>query len=195
MIRVNGTQEQQLDQAYINTIANDVADKIERSGRVVQRVNVPTPGKLPLQDLFDAISLLLTPLGLLALALSSFLVINTISAMMAQQVRQIGIMKSIGGDRRQIATMYLSAVAVYSLLALFIAVPLTVVVVGGIAQFLGAFYQRLPFPRSHCRPMSWQSRLSSAFWCRCWPRSIPSARGQASRCARQSRTLASAPGR
>ena len=35
---------------------------------------------------------LLTPLGLIALMLSSFLVINTISALMAQQTRQIAVM-------------------------------------------------------------------------------------------------------
>ena len=94
---------------------------------------------MPLQDIFDSITLLLTPLGLLALALSSFLVVNTISALMSQQVRQIGVMKSVGARRGQIVAMYLSSVLVYSVLALAIAIPMTVVVSGALAQFLGGF--------------------------------------------------------
>ena len=145
-LRVVGTPEQLGDESYITAIANDVADKIELSGLTVQRVEVFRPGRLPLQDLFDALALLLTPLGLLALFLSGFLVINTISALMTQQVRQIGVMKSVGARRGQVVGMYLSAVMAYSLLALLVAVPLTVFVAGGIAQFLGGFIN-IDFPR------------------------------------------------
>ncbi len=146
LIRVNGSPEQQLDQEYITAIANRVSDKIERGGFTVQRVQVPEPGKLALQDLFDALALLLTPLGLLALILSGFLVINTISALMSQQVRQIGVMKAVGAKRYQLVGMYLSSVLAYSLAALVIAVPLTVLAGGGIAAFLGTFIN-IDFPR------------------------------------------------
>ena len=142
----NGTPAQQLDQDYITAVANAVADKVERAGLTVRRVQVPEPGKLALQDLFDALSLLLTPLGLLALVLSGFLVINTISALLAQQVRQIGVMKAIGARRYQVVGMYLGAVLLYSLAALAIAVPLTVLAGGGIASFLGGFIN-VDFPR------------------------------------------------
>jgi putative ABC transport system permease protein len=146
LIRVNGAPEQQLDQEYITGVANGVADKVEKAGFTVRRVQVPEPGKLPLQDIFDALALLLTPLGLLALLLSSFLVINTISALIAQQVRQIGVMKAIGARRYQIVGMYLAAVLLYSLAALAVAVPLTVAVAGGLASFLGTFIN-VDFPR------------------------------------------------
>jgi putative ABC transport system permease protein len=146
LIRVNGAPEQQLDQEYITGVANAVADKVEKAGFTVRRVQVPEPGKLPLQDIFDALALLLTPLGLLALLLSSFLVINTISALIAQQVRQIGVMKAVGARRYQIVGMYLGAVLLYSLAALAVAVPLTVAVAGGLASFLGSFIN-VDFPR------------------------------------------------
>jgi putative ABC transport system permease protein len=141
LIRVNGAPEQQLDQDYITGVANAVADKVEKAGFTVRRVQVPEPGKLPLQDIFDALALLLTPLGLLALLLSSFLVINTISALIAQQVRQIGVMKAIGARRYQIVGMYLGAVLLYSLAALAVAVPLTVAVAGGLASLSGWVHQ------------------------------------------------------
>jgi putative ABC transport system permease protein len=145
-LRVAGTPEQQLDQDYITGVASAVADKMEKAGYTVRRVQVPEPGKLPLQDIFDALGLLLTPLGLLALLLSGFLVINTISALMAQQVRQIGVMKAIGARRLQITGMYLAAVLLYSMAALAIAVPLTVAAAGGLASFLGTFIN-VDFPR------------------------------------------------
>jgi putative ABC transport system permease protein len=146
LLRVAGTPEEQLDKDYITSVANEAADKIERAGFTVARVQVPDPGRLALQDLFDALALLLTPLGLLALLLSGFLVINTMSALMAQQVRQIGVMKAIGARRSQIIVMYLGAVLVYSIAALVVAVPLTVVVAGGLASFLGGFIN-VEFPR------------------------------------------------
>ena len=127
------------DIAFVESVTDDVVAKIERSGRTVQFNIVQEPGELPLQDLFDSITLLLTPLGLLALILSSFLVINTISALMSQQVRQIGVMKSVGARRTQIVWMYLSSVLIYSVLALAVAIPLTAVVSGALTQFLGGF--------------------------------------------------------
>ncbi len=138
-ILVNGSPEQLQNKEYITQVANDVADKIEASGRTVARVRVPNVGQLPLQNLFDSLALLLTPLGVLALFLSGFLVINTISALMAQQMRQIGVMKAIGARREQIVALYLGAVLIYSLLALAIAIPLTAVVTGVMTRFLGGF--------------------------------------------------------
>ena len=138
-LRVVGTDAQIADIEYVRTIADSVADKIEKSGIAVQRVQVFRPGRLPLQDLFDAISLILTPLGVLALVLGSFLVINTMSALMSQQTRQIGVMKAVGAKRAQVTRMYLSAVVIYSLLALATAIPLTMLLATALERFLGGF--------------------------------------------------------
>ncbi len=96
---------------------------LEPAGIQVLNVNVPKPGSHFLGDIFKALSLLLLALGVLALALSGFLVVTTISAIMTQQVRQVGIMKGIGGRRQQVASMYLTMVAVYGLLAVSIGLP------------------------------------------------------------------------
>lgn len=138
-LRFVGTPEQLLDKEYITRLADQVGDKIEKSGRAVQRIQVPEPGELLFQSIFDSLALLLTPLGLLALFLSGFLVVNTISALMAQQMRQIGVMKSIGAQRGQIMGMYLGTIFFLSLLALAVAIPLATLVAGGILQFLGTF--------------------------------------------------------
>ncbi|MCB0184723.1 MAG: ABC transporter permease, partial [Caldilineaceae bacterium] len=138
-LRVVGTDAQIADIEYVRAIADSVADKIEKSGVAVQRVQVFRPGRLPLQDLFDAISLILTPLGVLALVLGSFLVINTMSALMSQQTRQIGVMKAVGAKRAQVTRMYLGAVIIYSLLALATAIPLTMLLATALERFLGGF--------------------------------------------------------
>ena len=62
--------------------------------------------------------------GALSLLLSGFLVVNTISALLTQQMRQIGVMKAIGANTTQLVGMYLATVLIYGLLALAIAVPL-----------------------------------------------------------------------
>ncbi len=138
-IRVQGNATEIQDIDYVRAIAEAVAAKIERSGLPVQRVQVFRPGRLPLQDLFDAISLILTPLGVLALILGSFLVINTMSALMSQQTRQIGVMKAVGAKRGQVTRMYLGAVVIYSLLALATAIPMTIWLATTLERFLGGF--------------------------------------------------------
>ena len=135
-IRVEGGP---LTEAYAQQIADDVAAKIEKAGLVVQQVRAFTPGELPLQSIFDALTLILTPLGILALILGSFLVINTMSALISQQTRQIGVMKSIGATRGDLIRMYLGSVFVYSVISLVIAVGLTVVVAGAIEMVLSGF--------------------------------------------------------
>lgn len=131
-LRVTGTARPVPTEDEVRAIADHVAAKIEKSGRTVQRVRVLEPGQLPLQDIFDAMTLILTPLGLLALVLGSFLVVNTMTALMAQQKRQIGMMKAVGADRGQLLRMYLGAVLIYSLAALAVALPLTL----GVATLL-----------------------------------------------------------
>lgn len=110
-------------------------DVLERTGTQVYFVRVPTPGSHFLGDIFKAVSLLLLALGVLSLALSGFLVVNTVSALMAQQVRQVGIMKAIGGRRDQVAGMYLVMVMFYGVLAVGIAVPAGVIAGGWFIDF------------------------------------------------------------
>ncbi len=113
-----------LSQAAASRIAVDVREK-ELGGAGVQalQTSVPEPGSHFLGDIFKAVSLLLLALGVLSLALSGFLVITTISALMAQQIRQIGIMKAVGARWGQVMRMYLATVVLYGVLAVLVGVP------------------------------------------------------------------------
>ena len=72
----------------------------------------------------DSIVLILTGFGLVILVLSGFLVVNAISALITQQIPQIGVMKLIGARRWQIMRLYLATVLIYGLLAVVVALPL-----------------------------------------------------------------------
>ncbi len=69
--------------------------------------------------------LILGGLGLFCLVLSGFLIINTITALVSQQRRQIGMMKSIGGTGGQIISLYMVLVGFYGILALILAIPIS----------------------------------------------------------------------
>jgi putative ABC transport system permease protein len=112
------------DMAHIERVVREVEDRVERGGLEVVRTDIPTPGKLPQDSLYQTLVLLLGALGGLSLVVSVFLLINTVSALLAQQVRQIGVMKAIGGRTAQIVRMYLAMVAAFGLLAFVIAAPL-----------------------------------------------------------------------
>ena len=127
------------DSVAILAIAKEVEEKIERSGRTVYAKEVVEPGKSPRDTILQGMIGMMFPLGLMSLLLSSFLVINTINALMSQHVRQVGMMKAIGGRNDQIAIMYFGMVALFGVLALLVAVPLAAYVTGITADLLAGF--------------------------------------------------------
>jgi putative ABC transport system permease protein len=60
---------------------------------------------------------------LFVLILSGVIVVNLLSALMAAQIRQIGIMKAIGGTRWQIARIYFGQALLLGIAAIAIAIP------------------------------------------------------------------------
>ena len=89
----------------------------------MSRIEVPPPGEHPHQAQMTALLFLLGSFGIMALVLSGVLVANMISALLAQQVRQIGVMKAVGARTGQVMGIYLGMVAVLSAAALILAVP------------------------------------------------------------------------
>ncbi len=117
--------ENPLDEGYIQQAVTDLKeDVIERNGYTVISTTIPKPGEAFLTVIINAFLLVLSVVGAFSLLLSGALVVNTVSAIVTRQVRQIGVMKAIGATRPQIMEIYLASVAVYGLLSLGIAVPL-----------------------------------------------------------------------
>ncbi len=104
--------------------ASRVEDKLKRQGIFVGFSIVQPPDEHWASQQIEAIGLILSVMAVASLFLSVVLVVNTINALIAQQISQIGIMKAIGGIRSQITVLYLSVVLTYGFISVLIAVPL-----------------------------------------------------------------------
>lgn len=113
------------DTVTIQDVLFRVEDRIERTGVTVRRVDIPTPGQHPLVQTVDALSILLTTTGLIALLIAAFLIFNTISSILTRQMVQIGVMKSMGADTGQLMGIYLTMVLMLGIVGSALAVPLS----------------------------------------------------------------------
>jgi putative ABC transport system permease protein len=117
-------EENQRDEAHVRNIAQSVADKLEDGGRQVYFTFIFQPGRHFASDITASLGAMMMFLGLLSVGLSAFLVVNTLNALLNQQVRQIGVMKAVGAATQQLVGMYLVLTLFYGLLALAVAIPL-----------------------------------------------------------------------
>ena len=113
------------DNEHVTEVAERAAVVVEDSGYAVFSVNVNNPGQPPAQSTVTTVMALMAALAVMSVFLSIFLVINTITALMGQQIRQIGVMKALGAKMGQMVTMYLALVETFGLLALGFALPLS----------------------------------------------------------------------
>ena len=112
------------DESHIRAVLTQVEDKLQRTGRDVVGFRIPPSGEHPVQDIIETLVLILGVCGVITLLLSGFLVVNTISALLTQQIRQIGVMKLVGARQQQIVGMYLVTVLFYGMVALLWGIPL-----------------------------------------------------------------------
>ncbi len=128
-------RDQSLTRDEVRAVAERVRERMERAGASVIFVFVPPPGEHPANDLLAGVFLVLGFLGLLALLASGFLVVNTVNSIIAQQTRQIGVMKAVGARNGQIAVLYLGMVLAYAVLSLCVALPLGALGAYGLTVF------------------------------------------------------------
>lgn len=123
-------------QEQVNQVSDAINEKLKKIGVSIAYVEILHPEQHYLQEMINGVGMVLTVMAVGSLGLSVMLVINTINALIAQQIPQIGIMKAIGGVRRQIATLYLAAIFIYGLLSLLIAVPVGAYAGNYLAQWM-----------------------------------------------------------
>lgn len=135
-IRVTGDD---MDEEHITAISEIVEKQITNSGRTVYFTEVHTPGRSPRDDILEGFTAIMFPLGIMSLLLSGFLVVNIISALLSQHIRQIGMMKAVGARNSQITQMYLGMIFIFGVLSLLVAVPLAALATLGTARMLSSF--------------------------------------------------------
>jgi len=111
------------DPAHIQSMADKVTKRVEGSGREVYNTQLYQRNKHPLGSIVVAILGVMAMLGVLLVFLSGALIANTLSALLTQHLRQIGVMKLVGARRAQVVSMYVALVLTLGGLALLLAVP------------------------------------------------------------------------
>ncbi len=91
-----------------------------QQGQPVTRIRIPPPGQHPHQSIMSSLQLMLLLFAGIALVLGAVLTATIVSGMLAQQKRQIGIMKTVGARSSQIAILYLALVFGLGVLATMI---------------------------------------------------------------------------
>ncbi|MBI3175531.1 MAG: ABC transporter permease [Chloroflexi bacterium] len=140
--------ENQTDAKHVTEVAQAVSDRLKRAGAEVYYVSVYQPGHHFAWNITQGIFFVLNVLGYMIVFLSGFLIINTVTALMTQQTRQIGIMKAVGGGTGQIFGMYVVLILGFGLAAFLIAIPLANSAAesfgGGMATYLN--FAPMPYP-------------------------------------------------
>jgi putative ABC transport system permease protein len=113
-----------VDSTSVEAEADTLVAQLTELGLHVTEIRIPPPEQHPHQrQMTTVLSMLLIFAGL-ALVLSSVLVATSLAAMLARQVREIGVMKAVGATTRQLAGMYAGLVGITGLTSLVASVPL-----------------------------------------------------------------------
>lgn len=120
----------------IQSMTKPILSDLEQLGVVIKTVDIPKFNEHPHQ--FQLNTLLLTNgvIGFLAFLMGAVLVSQLMDAILAGQIRQIGILKAIGASRYQVFGIYLTMVLLLGIVSSAIAIPLAVATGYGYAGFV-----------------------------------------------------------
>ena len=126
------------DEDTIRSQADVYAKRLEKAGYQVYSIAVRRSDAHPTVDYADAIAGILLVIGILMVFLSGSLTYNTLAAILSNQMRQIGAMKTVGASYGQIVLMYMRLIFLYSVIALALAIPASIGAAALCRDFLGA---------------------------------------------------------
>jgi putative ABC transport system permease protein len=140
---------------------------IERADAAAERLNkrwedmrvpnwgiwVRDPDEHWFQESLDTLLIIMSISGALLLALSIFLIVNTLSAIIAQQVWQIGVMKAVGATRGRVMGVFLMIALVYGGLALPLAIPSAALCAYWLAEW-GVNFANVPLDAFQVMPLA-----------------------------------------
>src|SRR5579872_393998 len=120
-----------LSQVTGNAAANDIEIKVydknkdNEAARAIASVlhtqqvtvlNASIAQSSPGQSVSNSLLAIMRILSIIALVLTSFLIINTVTTLVSEQTKIIGTMKAVGGTRQAVMRGYLFSIALYSII-------------------------------------------------------------------------------
>jgi putative ABC transport system permease protein len=134
----------------IEVTARSVAVWLRSLGHAVQEIRVPPPRTHPHQAQMMTVLVMLLSFSVLGLVLGAVLGATIVGGLLAQQTRDIAVMKAVGARSGQIVVLYLAVIALVALLALAIGTVLGVMAgrawVSATAQMLNLEIASYSFP-------------------------------------------------
>ncbi|MGE5273330.1 MAG: FtsX-like permease family protein [Verrucomicrobiota bacterium] len=97
-------------------------------------------GSYPGKELFDQLASIMNVFTVLALLAGLVLIANTMTTLIGEQRREIGMMKAIGGTRRQIRNVYLRTALLLGAAGSVIGVVLGLAVAYAVVRFFGSSF-------------------------------------------------------
>ncbi len=119
----------------VQTATDKILDDLARQGINVKTLNIPKLNEHPHQWQLNTLIALQGAIGLLAFLMGAVLVSQLMAAILAREVRQIGILKAIGASRWQVLRIYLTTVLLFGALSSVMAIPLSVLSGYAFARF------------------------------------------------------------
>lgn len=101
---------------------------------------IRAPGDWPGKEGFNRFVDFFSVITLLALLAALVLISNTITTLVGEQTREIGIMRAVGGRRRQVMLVYLRTAALLGALGALLGAALGVVLANVLVRFFGATF-------------------------------------------------------
>jgi putative ABC transport system permease protein len=138
--------------AELQAAAEFLVSALQAQGYPVLELRVPPPRQHPHQRQMTTVLFLLLAFSAMSLVLAAVLVANTLAALLARQVREIGVMKTLGATTPQLVRVYLVLVALIGLASLVLALPLGL---GGTRLFAVAVARLLNLALTQAYPPSW----------------------------------------
>lgn len=142
------------DKAAVTETAERYARWLEERGIVVRGITVPEPGKHIHAGQMSALLFLMQVGGCLILVLAAIMIFTVMLGTIADQRKQIGILKALGSDIGQLNRLYLG-------LSIATALPVTLLALPGIwfggRALAGAFSGILNFDLANRIPSAWMA--------------------------------------
>ncbi|MGL1893050.1 MAG: FtsX-like permease family protein [Spirochaetaceae bacterium] len=114
----------------------DIVSYLSEENISVSEVLVPPPYRHPHQGQIESILSLFIFFGFLAILLSAILTSEMVSTLMEKEIRQIGILKTIGAKTSQVFTIYLSCIFIVCLISIFLGIIPGVVIGKGFSALI-----------------------------------------------------------
>ncbi len=127
--------DNRFDREKLQKSAEEMKESLVQAGYIVDKVDVPIPGKHPHGDQLKSLLFLLQAFAVISLFVACIIIINLLNFIMSKQTKQIAIMKAIGANTFDIALPYFLYVFIISMVAIVVSIPISITLGYGYSNF------------------------------------------------------------